>query len=121
MREQSDRNCNVHTLFFSFINRLKMTTFYKGNKVVKLYCEKNDICLSEHKNQSRFYDSLFEVHITLGSRSEVSAFISLGFSTMVDFCLAFQFGDRFLLYYTTHLLLSIFNLYSPDELAAEDG
>ncbi|CAF2943294.1 unnamed protein product [Rotaria sp. Silwood2] len=33
----------------------------------------------------------------------------------------FQFGERFILYYTTHLLLSIFNMYSPEELAAEDG
>ncbi|CAF4232583.1 unnamed protein product [Rotaria sp. Silwood2] len=32
----------------------------------------------------------------------------------------FQFGERFILYYTTHLLLSIFNMYSPEELAAED-
>jgi len=33
----------------------------------------------------------------------------------------FQFGERFILYYTTQLLLSIFNMYSPEELAAEDG
>ncbi|CAF0958681.1 unnamed protein product [Rotaria sordida] len=34
---------------------------------------------------------------------------------------AFQFGERFTIYYTTHLLLSLFNMYSPEELAAEDG
>ncbi|CAF4688664.1 unnamed protein product [Rotaria sp. Silwood1] len=33
----------------------------------------------------------------------------------------FQFCERFILYYATHLLLSIFNMYSPEELAAEDG
>jgi len=33
----------------------------------------------------------------------------------------FQFGERFILYYTTSLLLSIFNMYSPEELASEDG
>ena len=33
----------------------------------------------------------------------------------------FQFGERFILYYTTHLLFSILNIYSPEELAAEDG
>ncbi|CAF4119211.1 unnamed protein product, partial [Rotaria sp. Silwood2] len=33
----------------------------------------------------------------------------------------FQFGERFVFYYVTHLLLSIFNMYSPEELAAEDG
>ncbi|CAF1013612.1 unnamed protein product [Rotaria magnacalcarata] len=33
----------------------------------------------------------------------------------------FQFGERFILYYATHLLLSIFNIYSPEELASEDG
>ena len=35
--------------------------------------------------------------------------------------LVFQFGERFILYYVTHLLLSIFNMYTPEELAAEDG
>lgn len=40
---------------------------------------------------------------------------------MFRICLAFEFGERFVLYYTTHLLLSILNMYSPDELAAEDG
>lgn len=33
----------------------------------------------------------------------------------------FQFGERFILYYTTHLLFQIFNMYSPEELADEDG
>ncbi|CAF1217088.1 unnamed protein product [Rotaria sp. Silwood1] len=33
----------------------------------------------------------------------------------------FQFGERFVLYHVTNLLLSIFNMYSPEELAAEDG
>ncbi|CAF3724726.1 unnamed protein product [Rotaria sp. Silwood1] len=33
----------------------------------------------------------------------------------------FQFGERFITYYTTHILLSLFNMYSPEELAAEDG
>ncbi|CAF2803688.1 unnamed protein product [Rotaria sp. Silwood2] len=33
----------------------------------------------------------------------------------------FQFGERFILYYTTHLLFSLFNIYSPEELAVEDG
>ncbi|CAF2563737.1 unnamed protein product [Rotaria sp. Silwood2] len=33
----------------------------------------------------------------------------------------FEFGERFILYYVTHFLLSILNMYSPKELAAEDG
>lgn len=33
----------------------------------------------------------------------------------------FQFGERFILYYTTHLLFQVFNMYSPEELADEDG
>ena len=37
------------------------------------------------------------------------------------FVIGFEFGERLILYYTTSLLLSIFNMYSPEELAAEDG
>ena len=35
--------------------------------------------------------------------------------------LGFQFGERFILYYTTQFLLSIFNMYSLEELVNEDG
>ena len=51
------------------------TRLDKESKVVEIYCEKNEIHLNERMKQSKLHCALFEVHITLGSRSEVSAFI----------------------------------------------
>ena len=55
-------------------------------------------------------------HLTMKMVKEHCFLIQLKYLIFIGF----QFGERFILYYTTHLLLSIFNIHSPEELAAED-
>jgi hypothetical protein len=72
-----------------------MKTFYKESKVVvEIYCEKNEIHLNERKKQSIFHCALFEVHITLGSRSEVSAFFVTEFIIIIIIIMSLRLSSR---------------------------
>ncbi|CAF1109620.1 unnamed protein product [Rotaria sordida] len=116
-----------------FLRRNNLLSIIRGHEV-----QKNGIRFFRKSSRTNFpvLISLFSAPNYCDTYNNIAAILKVGDSQQLSvvnieahahpfvlqhFENGFQFGERFILYYATNLLLSIFNMYSPEELAAEDG
>ncbi|UJR38499.1 hypothetical protein I4U23_031166 [Adineta vaga] len=130
------RGCSYFFSYYAcreFLLRNKLLSIIRGHEV-----QKNGVRFFHKSSRTNFpvLISLFSAPNYCDTYNNVAAILKLSESQQLSvvhidahghpFVLpnyenGFQFGERFLVYYATQLLLSLFNMYSPDELAADDG
>lgn len=134
--ENNVRGCAYFFSYYAcrdFLLRNKLLSIIRGHEV-----QKDGVRFFRKSSRTKFpvLISLFSAPNYCDTYNNIAAILKLGDDQQLtvvrieahshpfvlpNFENAFEFGERFVAYYTTHLLLSILNMYSPDELAAEDG
>ncbi|CAF0883911.1 unnamed protein product [Rotaria sordida] len=135
-KPNNNRGCAYFFSYYAcrdFLLRNNLLSIIRGHEV-----QKNGVRFFRKSSRTKFpvLVSLFSAPNYCDTYNNIAAILKIDYNRQMSvvnieahahpFVLpnyenGFQFGERFILYYVTHLLLSIFNMYSPTELAAEDG